>query len=278
MSSARLHGLIWSSLQTSAWRRLNHGQYAWAAIRDDYDLKLKAAQQRLPAESAFSGHTAAWLLGLDMPPCDPIEVTLPRGAAVHARTGIRVKRASLAEGEVVRKRGFRVTNGLRTATDLGSRKDLTESVVALDMALRAGLTQLAALARHIELSPGAKGIRRLRRAVRLADARAESPMETRLRLELILARLPRPELQVDLHDSLGRFLGRADLYYEDVQLVIEFDGQGHRDRLATDLRRQNDLVNAGYHILRFTAGDLRIRGSVAGQVGRARQMLRRHSR
>lgn len=278
MARARLHGLNWPSLQTSSWRRVGHGQYAWVRIRDDYELKLRAAQQRLPAESVFSGQTAAWLLGLDMPPCDPIEVTLPRGAVVHARTGIRVKRACLAEVEVLSKRGFRHTNGLRTTTDLGSRKDLIESVVALDMALRARLAQPELLARHIELSRGAKGIRRLRRAVGLADARAESPMETRLRLELLSARLPWPDLQVDLHDSLGRFLGRADLYYEDVQLVIEFDGQIHRDRLAADLQRQNALVNAGYHILRFTAADLHVRGSVASQVRRARELLRRHPR
>lgn len=213
-----------------------------------------------------------------MPPCDPIEVTLPRGAVVHGRVGIKVKRTHLPEDQVVSRQGFRLTNALRTATDLGSRKDLVESVVALDMALRAGLTQLRALALHIEVSRGAKGIRRLRRAVSLADSRAESPMETRLRLELVSARLPPPDLQVDLHDSVGRFLGRADLYYSDVRLVIEFDGQNHKDRLAADVRRQNALVNAGYHVLRFTAADLHPPGSVAGQVRRAREMLRRKSR
>jgi very-short-patch-repair endonuclease len=45
-----------------------------------------------------------------------------------------------------------------------------------------------------------------------------------------------------------------------------------------DLRRQNTLVNAGFHVLRFTAADLHVRGSVAAQVRRARDLLRRRAR
>jgi len=56
-------------------------------------------------------------------------------------------------------------------------------------------------------------------------------METRLRWLLINARLPRPEVQTNLHDDEGRFLGRADLYYPSARLVIEFDGGNHRERL-----------------------------------------------
>ena len=81
-------------------------------------------------------------------------------------------------------------------------------------------------------------------------------METRLRWLLISAGLPRPEVQTNLHDMTGRFVGRGDLYYKDARLVIEFDGGNHRDRLVEDNRRQNALVNAGYRILRFTASDI----------------------
>jgi very-short-patch-repair endonuclease len=80
-------------------------------------------------------------------------------------------------------------------------------------------------------------------------------------------------VQADLHDAAGEFLGRADLYYPDRRLVIEYDGENHRDRLVSDVRRQNALVNAGYHVLRFTAADLRTAGLVADQVRRARSRL-----
>lgn len=89
----------------------------------------------------------------------------------------------------------------------------------------------------------------------LAEA-AESPMETRLRWLLLSSGLPKPEVQADLHDSAGRFVGRADLFYPSANLVIEFDGGNHRDRLVSDDRRQNSLFGAGYRILRFTAADV----------------------
>jgi very-short-patch-repair endonuclease len=146
------------------------------------------------------------------------------------------------------------------------------------MALHAGIVDLRALTSYVEASAGTKGIKRLRRAVGFAEPRSESPMETRLRLQLIKARLPRPEVQVDLYDDSRRFLARADPYYPDVRLVIEFDGQNHRDRLVPDLRRQNALVNAGYHILRFTAPDVLTHSAVAFQVRRARLALIRESR
>jgi very-short-patch-repair endonuclease len=58
-------------------------------------------------------------------------------------------------------------------------------------------------------------------------------------------------------------LGRADLYYPQSRLVLEYDGGNHRDRLVEDDRRQNLLVNAGYQLLRFTAADIYSRADVA---------------
>jgi len=229
----------------------------------------------MPPDYAFSGRTAAWILGLDMAPCDPVEVTVERNAPVRARAGIRLRRASLPESDVTACRGFPVTVAMRTVRDIGSDRDITESVVALDMALRAGLVESADLAEYVRNHSGDKGIQRLRRAARLADPRSESPMETRLRIAIIKARLPQPRVQAELHDANGQFVGRADLYYPDRRLVIEYDGDNHRDRLVSDLRRQNALVNASYHLLRFTAADLRAPNAVAAQVRQARAMLRR---
>lgn len=263
-------GFRWDDLQTRYWARLSRGQYTWAGIPRDTTLTLRAVAQRMPETYAFSGPTAAWLLGLDFLPCQPIEVTVDREVSIRSRAGVRLRRALLPESDVVRRRGFRTTSPLRTACDLGSRRDLVESVVALDMALHAGLVTVADLERYLSTNAGAKGIKRLRRAVHLAEPKAESPMETRLRMQLVIARLPRPCVQVDLHGRTRDFLGRADLYYSDRRLVIEYDGENHKDRQVADLQRQNRLVNAGYHLLRFTAADLRVPGSAASLVRQAR--------
>lgn len=223
VSEAYRAGFRWDDLQTKCWARLSRGQYAWSGIPRDTTLTLRAVAQRMPGSYAFSGPTAAWLLGLDVPPCQPIEVTVGREVSIRSRAGVRLRRPFLPESDVVTRRGFRTTSAFRTACDPGSQRDLVESVVALDMALHAGLVVAADLAIHVSANAGAKGIKRLRRAVQAAEPKAESPMETRLRMQLVKARLPSPCVQAELHDSSGNFLGRADLYYRDHRLVIEYE-------------------------------------------------------
>ena len=94
-------------------------------------------------------------------------------------------------------------------------------------------------------------------------------------MALLQAGLPRPQVQTALHDSAGRFVGRADLYYPEARLVIEYDGVNHRDRLVEDNRRQNLPITAGFQVLRFTAADIHQRpGAVEGQVRRALTRVR----
>ena len=165
VADARRVGLRWDDLQTRIWARLSRGQYAWMGLPQDAVLKLEAVAQRLPASYAFSGSTAAWFLGLDVAWCDPIEVTIGREVPVRARAGVRLRRAELPESDVIVRQGFRTTSAMRTVCDLASRRDPVESVVAVDMAVRAGLVNLSNLAGHVQTHAGAKGIKRLRRAV-----------------------------------------------------------------------------------------------------------------
>jgi Protein of unknown function (DUF559) len=217
-------------------------------------LELAAVSRRLP-NAIFSGRTAGWLHGLDLPPTDPVEVIIP-DAHISSRVGVWVHRATLAPSDVVRLKGVSVTSALRMAVDLGGRGPLGDAVVALDMALQQRLVTLAGLRSYLDSNPGVKGIAKLRSAVAVAEPAAESPMETRLRLLLTSAALPRPLAQVPLHDQYGRFLGRPDLYYPAHKLGLEYDGGTHRDSLAEDNRRQNGLLNAGFRLLRFTAADI----------------------
>ena len=158
------------------------------------------------------------------------------------------------------RRGFPTTSAIRTVVDLAGKNTLTERVVAADMFPHAKLVTVAQLA----------GIARLRRVADFAEPLAESPMETRLRMVLVLAGLPRPEVQGSIHDDQGHPLGRADLLYRVQRLAVEFDGGNHRDRLVDDNRRQNRLIGAGFRLLRFTAADVyRYPDSVAMQAHQA---------
>lgn len=254
LEQARLAGLSRRQLAGTSWRRVERGIYRWAKVADGPLLRLTAVNRRMPG-AVFSGRTAGWLYGLDLPPVEPVEVTVA-GAGVSARAGVRIHRRKLQAGEVVRHRGLPVTSRLRTAIDLGSRQPLVDAVVALDMALHQRMVSLSELSSYHEAHRGAMGIATLRRALELAEPLTQSPMETRLRLLLVLAGLPRPQAQVALHDQSGRFLGRPDFYYAAHKLALEYDGGTHKGNLVDDNRRQNRLLNGGIKLLRFSAGDI----------------------
>ena len=255
-SDARGVGVTRRQMRGAAYRPLGSGVYHWVGLKVSPLLTLTGVARRLPSGAAFSGRTAAWLHGLDVPPCDPIEITIPEPAGSSRRAGASVRRAALAPGEIVLRRRLPTTSAFRTVVDLGGRNPLTEGVVAVDVFLHAQLVSMADLRSYVADHPRARGIARLRRALDLAEPEAESAMETRLRMLLVRARLPRPEVQVSINDDRGRFLGRPDLLYRQPRLAIEYDGGNHRDRMVEDNRRQNGLVGAGYRLLRFTAADV----------------------
>jgi very-short-patch-repair endonuclease len=114
------------------------------------------------------------------------------------------------------------------------------------------------LARMLAAHASGRGAERARRVLPVADPRVDSPMESILRWLLHDAGLPAPVLQFAVRDGAGVFIGRADLAWPDKKVLVEFDGNVHRDRdvFVNDLRRQNRLIAAGWTVLRFTSADV----------------------
>ena len=247
LQEARARGISRTALSGRSWRRLGPELYCWTGwIEDPWDL-LWAWLGLLPESTVFAGTTAAWLHGIDLDPVHPIEIIVPSSSGVRSRAGLMVHRRDIASSDLVTVRGMPATSVNRTLADLCSRLSDVEALVAMDSAVRLRLVDRAALCRA--------GTRRMRKLADLAEP-AGSPMETRLRWLLLQAGLPRPEVQKDLHDATGRFVGRADIYFPSGRLDVEYDGGNHRERLVEDNRRQNLIANAGFRLLRFTAPDV----------------------
>lgn len=83
-------------------------------------------------------------------------------------------------------------------------------------------------------------------------------MESVVRWLILHGGIPAPELQYEILDGLGAFIARADLAWPERKVLVEFDGDVHRERdvFVRDLRRQNRLVAAGWTVLRFTSADV----------------------
>lgn len=248
-------GVTLSALRSKPWRRVGKAMYCWEHARDDPWLLIQAWKRALGPIVTFGGYTAAWMHGMDCYPTNPVEVILPQASPVRSCHGLAVRHCQLREDDVVEIEKLPATNVLRTLRDLCLARSPVDALIVLDMAVRGGLADRRGLWRYAHDGSGLPGAGRMRRLAALAEP-AESPMETRLRWVLLRASLARPEVQKDLRDGDGRFLGRADLYYRSARLVVEFDGGNHRERLVSDDRRQNLLVNAGFTVLRFTSADL----------------------
>lgn len=261
LNEARLAGLTPRALSGKSWWRISNGLYRWSGLPEDPWLTLSAWRRVLPSEAVFVGATAAWLFGLDLKPTDPVEVVVPAWSGIRTRPGLIVRHCEIRPSEVVSIRHLRALALPLTLAGLCLQRPAVEALVAFDMAVHRGLADPVALSQYAEAAKGRHGMARMRLLALLA-APAESPMETRLRWLLIQAGLPRPEVQATLRDDAARFVGRVDLYYPDARLVLEYDGDNHRQRLVEDNRRQNMLINAGYRLLRFTAADIHSRADV----------------
>jgi hypothetical protein len=105
--------------------------------------------------------------------------------------------------------------------------------------------------------------------------RVDSRPETLLRLILVRAGLPEPEVGVDIVDGAGRWLGRADQLFREWKVISEYDGEQHRTDSAQydhDETRIEDFHRAGYATVRIRKGQLFGRPDIA--VERVTRALR----
>lgn len=118
------------------------------------------------------------------------------------------------------------------------------------------------------------GITVLREALALIRPGVESPKETELRLMIVRAGLPEPEVNVERFAADGSYLGRPDLSYGWCRLALEYQGDHHRTDRATwrvDLSRREGFEDAGWRVVLVSDDDLR---GAAASVLLAR--IRRH--
>lgn len=252
-------------------RRALHRRYT-AIYRNVYlanDQSLTAVDRAVAAwlwsgrQATVGGLSAAALHGSRwIDPDRPAELFRRNGKPVD---GIWIHRDVLGADEVCCVDGIGVTTPARTAFDLGRRCGRVRSVIRLDALSHAtglGVGEVAALAdRH----RGARGLVRLRGVLDLVDGGAESPQETRTRLVLIDAGLPRPQTQIVVRDAYGAVFARIDLGYEELKVGVEYDGIQHwTDPLqrARDIDRHAELLARGWIIVRVGADMLRYRPHV----------------
>jgi hypothetical protein len=198
--------------------------------------------------SAAAVHGVKWL-----DPGEPAELCRRNR---HAPPGIVIHTYDLDTREVCFRSGIRITTPERTAYDIGRSTTASRSIPILDALANATDLKIADVVAIADANSGSRGVRRLRTALKLVDAGAESPQETRVRLLLVKAGLPRPETQIEFLDEFGVCRIRVDMGWRAWRVAVEYDGIQHwsdRHQRSWDIDRIAILEAMGWAVVRVSA-------------------------
>ena len=261
-------------LTASGWRELvrdgrvrevYRGWYVDADLPDTVQLRLAIARRMLPLDAIVCRRSAAWLDGIDVLdhrglPTTPRLQVLTVDQQRRSRSPLISAHVAddLLASDVVHRDGLAMTSPLRTAADLARFAPRPDALVAVDAYLHNGLIERDAFARQLVRWKGRRGVRQAWEMAELADGRSESGGESRMRLRVLDMGLPRPELQVPVHDHLGVERFRLDLGWLRWRLALEYDGvQYHgEDAAEHDEARRRWISRRGWTVEVFRKEDI----------------------
>lgn len=238
----------------------------------DFDLESAARALSAVTPGAWISHvTAARLRNSCLPPwlseSTELHLSKPRSLPSVRRKGVIGHTVITAEGEVETVDGIRISTRPRTWLDMARVLPLKDLICLGDELIRlprpgiehrdtpfATLETLRLLTdRHKNL----QGIVRAREALELMRVGADSGPETLLRLAMLDAGMPEPELQLTLRKS-DASSPSADLGYRRRRVAIQYDGGHHLEpaQQLSDRRRDKAFEAAGWTVLIFNKDDL----------------------
>jgi very-short-patch-repair endonuclease len=239
-------------------RRVFRGVYVDASAEDSLEVRAGALQLVAPPTAVATEELSAWVAGVDLlargthiiPP--PLTFSQPLERTRVRQPGVEGTRRMLAPQDVEILNGIRRTTSLRTAIDLARKRPRPRALAALDALLRTGDFTYDELLDETARFKGFRGVVQLRAMTPLADARAESPAESAMRLIWIETELPKVTPQIPVCNTFGAEIYRLDMGLPEIKYAAEYDGvewhsspeQRERDRKRREwLRRQGWVID-----------------------------------
>jgi hypothetical protein len=170
----------------------------------------------------------------------------------------------LYSDEVTTVERISVTTPERTWLDMAEMLSADELVAMGDSCVRVPradfedrdmpLCTLADLQRMIDRHRGKRGLRKAKEAIKLIRVGSDSPQETLLRLALVRAGLPEPELNVAIIGDDGLRHHEPDLSYRKYRIGIEYEGEHHGDevQIVRDIARSECYGMLGWTEVRIS--------------------------
>lgn len=241
-------------LRSKAFRRIFKGVYV-SADRPPSSLLQAEAVLCIHPPGAFVSHvTAGRVYGVPLPHHADEHVSVFTEEDRRRRKGV-VCHLAQPDARVGVLRGTRISMPVRLFIELASMLSLVDLVIVGDFMVRKDWTTPAQLVASCRDSNDRHAAAALRAALYVRDG-VDSPMETRLRMLIVLAGLPEPQVNFKVRDEYGSVLRRFDLSYPDLKLIVEYDGRQHAEdtvQYDIDIYRREDLDRWGWRIVVVTA-------------------------
>ncbi len=242
-------------LRSPRYRRLFPGVFVAASVPVSPRVLAQGAVLMAGPTAVISHHTAARLWGGIVPDDGHTHLTVTRRR--HQVRGLKTHRAK--PGQRARTLdGLRLTTPDQTFLDLAAGLTLVDLVVLGDSLVRAGRATPAGLVGAGATYRGSNR-RVAARAAGMVRPGVDSPMESRLRMLIVLAGLPQPVINHKIHWPDGRVRFRFDLSYPEHRLVIEYDGRQHAESDAQwdwDIDRREWMDTHGWRVVIVRSKDL----------------------
>ncbi|WP_163687039.1 type IV toxin-antitoxin system AbiEi family antitoxin domain-containing protein [Mycolicibacterium gadium] len=242
------------AVRTGTLIRVRRGVYSLTP--PDASVRLAALDLACDVRVVACMQTAAEMYGFDTEPDHRLHILDPgtrvrpsREVMVHQRLGAPLKDV----------RGRLVTAPAWTAVEIARTLRRPRALAVLDAALHSESCTRLELVAAVDQQKGRRGIVQIRELVRLADARAESPMESEARLVFIDGGLPSPELQYTIVDRHGR-VWRVDFAWPAAKVVAEYDSvewHANPDGWKHDRMKSARLAECGWTTIPMVVDDVR---------------------
>lgn len=261
-------------LSRARWQQIHPGVYQIDRRPLDWESKLMAAVLACGPSARVSHRAALVLWNLDGIASAPVELTMPFGN-LPVPEGVIVHR-SRRPTPTAERSGIPVSGPERLLLECCIYLPPIVIGKAVDSAIRRNLTTVDRMWLMLanEGGRGVKGTKFMRGVLRdrVHDTATDSGSEFELLYYMQKASLPRPELGFELYPASGRRI--PDFIWPDRNKAVEVDGidaHNSAEGLDDDLQRQNELMDLGLEIRRFSARQ--IRRDPKGVVAQIRQFL-----
>ncbi|OAK55239.1 hypothetical protein [Rhodococcoides kyotonense] len=265
-SQAVRDGLLTRHALAADFQRVYRDVYVPKAVEIDAVVKARAAQVFAGDDAIICGLSASAVHGAKwIDAREPAELIWPRRK--RQLDGILVRYDSLADADVTSLGDMTLTTVPRTMFDLARRLPRLRALQSVDALANASGVSVGEAQELVRTNPGVRGVTRAAEVLSLADGGAESPQETRVRLLLLDAGLPRPETRVRIRDEFGHVFACCDLGWSRWKVAVVYDGSPHRTR-----ERIDRIDEVDWAVVRVDSDQLKLRPFAV--VERVRATLR----